>query len=330
MCPQVSSPWVPLHGLPPEQRDLASKARIPASHPAHSLHAAQCAACAPAPELQAGPSSGSCAMLTRVAGARRMHVPAGADRSVRRRSGQSQAGLTADVPILVGRRAAVVCREPTMGIVLRMTDNLKESRPKRMTEIMGDALQNAGRLVNPDYLIAVLLLSLSNQHRCHAHESRRQRTAHAAAAIALASMRRPRTPQPATGRHPPASAGARLRHRQRPVCRSASGTPLQRREAPARNPRRNPLAAMHGWLHGNKAPSPTLPTHSAYSADASTTAGVGTVGVPQPHIELCQGGGNSGAAAAALHEVSAVPQPHDSPPGTAEPRLGGMPRRQHS
>ncbi len=34
-----------------------------------------------------------------------------------------------------------------------------------MTEMMGDALQNAGRLRNPDYLIAVLLLSLSNQHR---------------------------------------------------------------------------------------------------------------------------------------------------------------------
>ena len=52
---------------------------------------------------------------------------------------------------------------------------------------------------------------------------------------------------------------------------------------------------------------------------ASTAAGPGTEGAPQPHIELCQGGGNSGAAAAALHEVSAVPQPHDSPPGAAEP-----------
>jgi len=124
---------VPLHGLPPEQREFVSKARIPASHPAHSLHVAQCAACAPAPELQAGPSSGSCAMLTRVAGVRRMHVPAGADRSLQRHSGQSQADLTAEVPgpdvlILAGRRADMVCREH-LGIVLRVTDDLKESRP---------------------------------------------------------------------------------------------------------------------------------------------------------------------------------------------------------
>ncbi len=34
-----------------------------------------------------------------------------------------------------------------------------------MTEMMGDALQNAGRLRNPDYLIAVLLL-ISNHAHC--------------------------------------------------------------------------------------------------------------------------------------------------------------------
>jgi len=53
--------------------------------------------------------------------------------------------------------------------------------------------------------------------------------------------------------------------------RFASGTPRQRKEAAAKPPRRNPLAAMCGWLHGNKAQSPTLPTHSAYSADANVS-----------------------------------------------------------
>ncbi len=120
--------------MPPEQRDLASKARISAKHPpilstplnVQLVHLPQ--------NRKQVLASGSCAMLTRVADAGRIHVPAGDERSLRRQSGQTRADLTAEVPgpdvlVLAGRRADMVCREQ-LGIVLWITDDARESRPR--------------------------------------------------------------------------------------------------------------------------------------------------------------------------------------------------------
>ena len=146
---------------------------------------------------------------------------------------------------------------------------------------------------------------------------------HSSTRIALSSIRRPRTPQPATARRPPASAGARLRHRQRPACRRAVPDPQAPRRGSARRPPQK-LPGAPPSQPGTVGCTATKRSHrhcQCIVRTAQTPAQQPVLAQWAPHspTELYQGGGNSGAAAAALHKVSAGPQPHDSPPGTAEP-----------